>query len=115
MIYWIPVYTCSGRKWKKNEGRLSRKQLAEMDYILKSACLGLDFPDIRKIYEEHRQKKLFYHMSENTGLRYHFEVDKKTGEVTILSVDVDNKKLTSADDDGQIQAICLEYAVMLFL
>ena len=79
---------------------LNPAQFAEMDYIFRSACQGLDSPDIRKIYEQHSKKSLFYHLSSDTGLRYHFDINKRKGTVVILSVDADNKRISSEKELG---------------
>lgn len=113
MIYWIPIYVHSGRSLKKSADRMNGEQLAEMDYIFRSACQGLDSPDIRRIYEQHKKKNLFYHINENTGMRYHFEINRKKGTVTILSVDADNKKLACVNknvNQNANQASCREAA-----
>ncbi|MGN0292942.1 MAG: hypothetical protein ACI4D3_02945 [Lachnospiraceae bacterium] len=95
MIYWIPIYSSTGRRWNSNADRLDSKQFSEMDYIFRSACQGLNSPDINKIYEQHRRKSLFYHLSGHTGLRYHMEINKRRGTVVILSVEADNTRISS--------------------
>ena len=98
MTYWISIYSSTGKKWSSSTDCLNPAQFAEMDYIVRSACQGRDSPDIRKIYEQHSKKSLFYHLSSDTGLRYHFDINKRKGTVVILSVDADNKRISSEKD-----------------
>lgn len=95
MTYWVSIYSSTGKKWSSSTDRLNPAQFAEMDYIFRSACQGLDSPDIRKLYEQHRKKSLFYHLSSDTGLRYHFDINKRKGTVVIRSVDADNRRISS--------------------
>lgn len=103
MIYWIPIYTHSGKCMKKNAVRLNRVQVAEMDYIFRSACQGLDSPDIRRMYEQHKKSNLFFYRSTDTGMRYHLQVNRKTGAVVILNVDVDHSRLDPEDSAFSIR------------
>lgn len=95
MIYWITVYSCTGKKWSSSAERLGPAQFAEMDYLFRSACQGMDSPDIRNIWEQHKKSSLFYHLSADTGLRYRFEINKRKGTAVIRSVDADHKRLSS--------------------
>lgn len=97
MAFWINIYSRTGKKWSSSTDRLNPAQFAEMDYIFRSACLGLDSPDIRKIYEQHRKSTLFYHLSDETGLRYRFEINKRRRTALICSVDADHTKIAPLD------------------
>ena len=104
MKYWIPVYVYSRKGMKKAAKYLKAAQLAEMDGMFRSACQGMDSPDMKRIYEQHRKKTLFYHISTNTGLRYHFEISKKKGTVSILSVDAEYGRLVCNEQSSRCTA-----------
>lgn len=97
MIYWISIYSSDAKGMKKAAEKLTGVQLSEMDRMFRSACQGMDSPDMRNIYEQHRRKPLFYHVSADTGLRYHIDVNRRKGTVAILSVEADHGRLICAE------------------